>query len=247
VLDWRLPNSLSRLPSTQQVGVLVELHAVMRDSGFDAGAVCRELAIDPALLADMENQIPFDELAMLLLKCSEATGQPDFGVIIGAEARLKHLGPVGRLLACAANLGDMLRDFVANHRLHVRGAGPCLMTRPDDGLLIGCRTHQSAHPGARSISLAAMSFGFSVFEELTELEPAAVLFSCALPCDVELFRKAFGRAQLRFDAEHFGLLYRSGALTRPAVGADGDAVSEYFGVVESDEQPAHLPEGNGPA
>ena len=67
--------------------------------------------------------MPFPDVSELMLKCAQATGRDDFWLVLGASARLHHLGIVGALLSAAANLGAALVDFVANHPRYVRGAG----------------------------------------------------------------------------------------------------------------------------
>jgi AraC-like DNA-binding protein len=47
-----------------------------------------------------------------------------------------------------------------------------------------------------------------------------VLLSLPQPEDPSPYRRAFGRAKLVFEAEHFGLIYTCSALTRPILTAD---------------------------
>jgi AraC-like DNA-binding protein len=65
-----------------------------------------------------------------------------------------------------------------------------------------------------------MAFARSVLSELCGVEPTRVLLSRARPEDLAPFRRAFGRAKLIFEAEHFGLVYSRTALAKTIPTAD---------------------------
>jgi AraC-like DNA-binding protein len=65
-----------------------------------------------------------------------------------------------------------------------------------------------------------MAFARSVLCELCSVEPTRVLLSLPQPEDIAPVRRAFGRAKLVFEAEHFGLIYPRAALAKAIPTAD---------------------------
>ncbi len=76
--------------------------------------------------------------------------------------------------------------------------------------------------GSVAFSAGAAAFGRSVFWELCGTDPTRVLLSLPQPKDLAPFRRAFGKAKLVFEAEHFGLIYSRSALARTIPSADRD-------------------------
>ena len=183
-------------------------------------AVLAALGLRPDALSDVEARLPFPVVSDLVLKCEEATGRQDFSVVLGASARLRHLGIIGKLLSAAADFGSALVDFVANHPRYVRGASTYLIDWADDAILIGHRVHSPGLRGSAAFSSGAAAFGRSVFAELCSVEPACALLSLPRPADPSAYKRAFGRAKLVFEAEHFGLVYSRAALAKTIPTAD---------------------------
>lgn len=206
-------DDIENLP-LQRVGVLVEIPRLLREMGVDPEPLLKRLGVDEALLSDIDRRLPFAVVSELMLKCAEATGRDDFSLVLGASARLSHLGIIGKLLTAASDFGSALRDFVANHPRYVRGASTYLVDWGEDGLLIGHRIHSPGLRGSAPFSAGAIAFGRSIFFELCGAEPMRALLSLPPPDDPSPYKKAFGRAKLVFEAEHFGLVYSRAALSR---------------------------------
>jgi AraC-like DNA-binding protein len=219
----RPANSVSEGPGIaplQRAGVLVEIPRLLTEMNVEPEAVLASLGLLPTALSDIEARLPFSIVSDLILKCVEATGCADFSLILGASARLSHLGIIGKLLSTAADFGSALVDFVANHPRYVRGAITYLIDWGDDGILIGHRVHSPGLRGSAAFSAGAAAFGRSVFAELCGVEPTRALLSLPRPVDPSPYRRAFGRAKLVFEAEHFGLVYSRAALAKPVPTAD---------------------------
>jgi AraC-like DNA-binding protein len=204
----------------QRAGVLVEIPRLLREMDVEPEAVLGSLGLAEAALSDIEARLPFAVVSNLMLKCAEATGREDFFLALGASARLSHLGIIGNLLTSAISFKAALIDFVANHPRYVRGASTYLLDWGDDGILIGHRVHYPGLRGSASFSAGALAFGRSVFAELCGVEPTRALLSLPQPAEPAPFRKAFGRAKLVFEAEHFGLVYSRSALAKRIPTAD---------------------------
>ncbi len=199
----------------QRVGVLFEIPRLLRELNVEPSLFLAGLGLDKDELSDIEGRLPFSLVSELMLKCAEATGREDFNLILGASARLRHLGIIGSLLSAAADFRSALTDFVANHPRYVRGASTYLIDWEDEGLLAGHRVHFPGLRGAASFSAGAIVFGRAIFAELCGVEPTRVLLSLPPPADLSPYKRAFGRAKLVFEAEHFGLVYSRAALMTP--------------------------------
>jgi AraC-like DNA-binding protein len=204
----------------QRVGVLAEIPRLLREMNVDPDSFLVGLGVDKATLSDIEGRLPFPLVSELMLKFAEATGREDFNLIVGAAAGLRHLGIIGKLLSSAPVFRTAAADFVANHPRYVRGASTYLIDWGEDGLLIGHRVHYPGLRGSALFSAGAMAFGRVVFAELCGVEPTYALLSLPRPADLSPFKKAFGRAKLVFEAEHFGLVYSRAALAKPIPTAD---------------------------
>jgi AraC-like DNA-binding protein len=219
VAPSRLAQVDDRLP-LQRVGVLVEIPRILKEMNVEPEPILATLGIHRAALSDTDAWLPFPVISELLLKCVAATGREDFSLVLGAEARLRHWGIMGKLLSAAADLRSALVEFVANHPRYSRGASTYLIDCGADGLLIGYRVHHPGLRGSAAFSLGAAAFGRGVFAELCGVEPTRVLLSLPRPQDLLPHRRAFGRAKLVFEAEHFGLIYSRSALAKPIPTAD---------------------------
>jgi AraC-like DNA-binding protein len=222
--SFSLPvNSVSERLGTaplQRAGVLVEIPRLLREMNVEPEAVLASLGLAPTLLSDIEARVPFSLVSDLMLKCGEATGRDDFSLVVGASARLRHLGIIAKLLSAASDFGSALVDFVANHPRYVRGASTYLIDLGEDGIFTGHRVHSPGLKGSASFSAGAIAFGRSIFAELCGVEPNRVLLSLPRPDDPSPYKRVFGRAKLVFGAEHFGLVYSRAALKRPVPTAD---------------------------
>jgi AraC-like DNA-binding protein len=204
----------------QRVGVLTELPRLLRKAGIEPGPVLAAAGVHPHMLDDIESLLTYEQFSQLTVETVRATQNDDFFLLMGATARPDHLGILGRYIATGPNLSSALTDLVTNHPRYVRGGGPYLLARRNGDLLIGYRTHLPGIRGATHIARGALSFGCSVFRQLTGVEPAAILVSVPPPPDVTPYRRIFGRGPISFNAEHFGLVYSKASLSTPISTAD---------------------------
>ena len=217
------PSRLARLddrPPLQRVGVLVEIPRVLCEMNVDPEPLLAGLGSHRAALSDVDGWLPFPVISDLVLSCIAATGREDFPLVLGASARIRHWGIMGTLLSAAPNLHAALVEFVANHPRYARGAGAYLVDCGEGGLLMGYRIHYPGLRGSAAFSLGAIAFARSVLSELCGVEPTRVLLSLPRPEDLAPYRRAFGRAKLIFEAEHFGLVYSRAALGKTIPTAD---------------------------
>lgn len=204
----------------QRVSVLVEVPRLLAEAGVDPEPVLRAAGIHAGLLADADGMLPFEQFSELMVQCAEATGRDDFDMVIGASGRSQHLGVLGSYMACGPTLATAVDDIVTNHPRYVRGGGAYLFDTADGDILIGYRTHSPGIRGARHIARGAVAFGYRVFKQMSGVTPKAVHMSLPSPGNSSDYREPFEGTPIRFDAEHFGLLFSRASLRTPNIKAD---------------------------
>jgi hypothetical protein len=102
--------------------------------------------------------------------------------------------------------------------------------------LIGYAIHQRGTEGVDHFYDGTMAFAFNGIRELYGALPDEVLLARKLPPDVHPYHRLF-QAPVRFDAEQTALVFASGQLERPVLGADDrqraileEAVAKYWAV-----------------
>jgi AraC-like DNA-binding protein len=210
----------------QRVGVLTEIPCLLRELNVGPDPLLGRLGMDPSALSNIDAWLPFPLVSELLMDCVESTGRDDFALILGASARLQHLGVIGKLLSTAPDFGATLVAFVGNHPRYVRGASIYLVDHAEHGIIVGHRVHHPGLRGSAHFSLGAMAFGRRVFDELCGVEPTHALLSVPTPDDSSPYKQAFGRAKLVFESEHFGLAYSRDFVTKRIPTADPTSHAE---------------------
>jgi hypothetical protein len=66
-----------------RVSILTEIPPLLRELGHDPGQVLAEAGLDPALLNDPDNTIPFHAVGALIENCVMLTGCDHFGLLLG--------------------------------------------------------------------------------------------------------------------------------------------------------------------
>ena len=190
-----------------RVGPLVGVPQMLRELGVNPAEMIDEIGLDPGLLDNPENTIPFVTVGRLLSWCAARTQRSHFGLLLGKKLGLSALGLVGFLARHSANVDSALRDLILHLHLHDRGAVPVLSVEQDVAVL-GYAIYQSGVEGTSLIYDAAIAIAFNIMRELCGPAwlPTEVLFSHHRPGDIEPYRQFF-RVPLRFDMEQSALVF----------------------------------------
>lgn len=201
-----------------RVGILVGVPGLLRDLGVTPDPVIAGAGIDPPLLDDTEASVSFVRAGALLRACAEATGRPEFGLLLGQRAGLAEFGLVGRLMRSASTLGEALLDFTTNQHRYTRGAAVFLSVH--DGITFyGYALHVPGVEALELINDAAIGAGFNMVRELGGFAPEGVHLSRRKPADVAPYRRFFGFVP-RFDAEQNAVTFPARRLATPVRTAD---------------------------
>ncbi|HZD32097.1 MAG TPA: AraC family transcriptional regulator ligand-binding domain-containing protein, partial [Candidatus Angelobacter sp.] len=221
----------------QRVGILVELPHLLRELGADPAAVVSDAGLDPDVLLDPENVIPFLALGRLLQRCVEVTQVTHFGLPLGQKSVLRHYGLVGQLMRNAPNLGTAMGDIAVNQRRYVRGSVPYLLVQGDTAFW-GYAVHAPSFPAVEQLLDVAVATGIRMMWELAEATPDEVMLSRLKPADPGPYYRMLGPT-LRFDADQTALAFSTTLLQKPVLNADprlrrtlDDAVSKYWAVAQ---------------
>jgi AraC-like DNA-binding protein len=204
--------------SRHRVGVVAELPSLLLSLGLEPGSVIAQAGIEPGLLDDPENRIPFHALGSLLETCAMATGRADFGLLLGARGGTKSLGVIGQLMRNAPTLGRAIFDLCGNQQRYISGAVAYLAVR-DGTAFWGYGVHIPGAPAVGHICDGALGVGAKVLRELVGRAPEFVLVAQPAPRDGALYRQVFG-SQVQFDAEQHAIAFPASWLSLPVKGAD---------------------------
>jgi AraC-like DNA-binding protein len=205
---------------TVRVGGSAAIPAVLEQLGFDPAHILAETGVDPALFDDVDNVISFAARGRLVDHCVNRTGCRHFGLLLGQQAQLQHLGLLGSLVLSAPDVATALRSLVRFSQAHVRGAVVTLEVY-GPSVRLG---YASVHPEVEAtdqLSDGAIAFLFQILRKLCgpAWRPTEVLFARREPEDVELFQQFF-RAPLRFNALQFAVVFPAGWLRHRLPAAD---------------------------
>ncbi len=198
--------------SVQRCGVLTELPQLLRDLGADPKSAFSKFGFRESDFDSIDNSLPFAHAVALLEYCAQSTSCASLGILLGARGRLRHLGLVGQLMSCAPTLRQAIRDLVDNHHKYARGGAPYLIGS-NGGIMVGYR-FTVPMPGFRQFLLAALSFGNSLFFEVSGKRPSKVLVAHKRDEMAEDIEKAFSSVDVLFDQSHYALIYRDHVLDR---------------------------------
>lgn len=203
----------------QLVGSLCRYPKLLEELGASPDAVCRLAGLGVADLADPAALIPFSTFGKLLVAGCEATGREDIGLLIGARAELRLLGPVGDFMLNAPTLRQALEDLARQHTRYIRGAAVYLLP---DGLdmAVGYTIYQAPASGLDLVSDAVAAAALRYVQELAgDTTGAEILLSRMRPSNVQPWSGALG-VPVRFNCEHTAVFIPRRLLDVPVLGAD---------------------------
>lgn len=220
------PVSLSRSglqPVTEgyvRVAPLSAAPDLLRNRGLDPVEVFASVKLDPSLLDDPDNTIPFAKAGQLITHCVERTGCDHFGLLLGEQCGPHTLGLVGLLISHASNVGSALRSTVGYLHLHDRGAVASLLVA-DGTAYLGYAVAKTDIEGTEQIGATAMAIACNIMRGLcgAEWTPSEVLLARRRPASTQPYRRFF-RAPVRFDSAQNALVFPATWLHQPLPEAD---------------------------
>lgn len=187
----------------QRVGQLTELPTLLRELGADPANVLGRIGLSMGDLADPERRLPYASIAAILGESARASGCSHFGLLLGAQWRLEHMGLPGELAANCATVGQAIQKFTALHWLNASG-GVAYLGRREGVTTLGYAIYEpGVADGVQHAYDCTLAIGVVMLRQLSgngSWTPAVVRMSRARPSDPKPYQRLFG-APIQFDAE----------------------------------------------
>lgn len=208
--------------ATVRVGVLTTAPALLRSLGVAPADALAAVGLASDLLDDTDNHIGFRARGRLLSVCALMTRCAHFGLLLGQQGRLSHLGLVGFLVQHSPDVGTALRNLERYLQLLAPGGTPKL-TVWEGRAVLGYEIHEPDIEGREQLEDAAMAVGCNILRSLcgANWKPLEAGFTHPKPKDTRPF-SGFFRAPLRFDAAENGIAFSADWLTSPLPTADDE-------------------------
>ena len=179
-------------------------------SGVTAASLYRAVNLDPSVLLDVDNRIPFRQLVDLYEKAAQLTGDNNFGLHVGETVDPKVFDVVGYSALNSSTLGDAFKRVQRYHSIWTDGAAFVLETSNETSAIVYrylddtiSETRQDSEMTLATVTTLCRNIASPQFT------PTAVEFEHDAPANIsehhELFRcpLEFGAGvnRLRFNSE----------------------------------------------
>ena len=198
-----------------RVGGAMALPAMLRELGADAEAIIAGSGLDPEILADPENVIPFLTLGRLFEQAVQATRRDHIGLLLGQLSSTRSLGYLGLLAENSPNVRTALDNLVRYFHIHDARGVPILEVSKGTASL-GYTIFENSIVGGPEIVDFAVASLFNILRRLCgpSWQPLEVGLPRQRPRNTRPHDAAFN-APLRFGAEHGVIVFSTDWLTQP--------------------------------
>lgn len=186
--------------------------SIIRSLGGNPETLLGELGYDLRLFENPENRLSISARNKIVVHCAQRTHCPHFGLLIGQQNGLHTFGLVGLLVKYSADVGSALASLIRYTHIQVRSGEVNLLVDRNMAMLTW-QLHGKGLVGLDHVGDATIATLHNVMRELCgpDWRPSEAWFAHRMPEDVGPYRRFF-RIPLRFDAEHFALVFAAGYL-----------------------------------
>ncbi len=187
-------------PPTRLVLGLVALPTLIRRLGADPDSIFAAAGLDPRLLAEPSNRIPYPPLLRVLNDAASLTGCPHFGLLAGGTWQLASMGVVGEVARHSPTVGLALHELITHQHLNAEGTLAFLLHH--NGFVdLGYAVCTPFAESTIQLYDAALAVSVNILRELCGAgwNPTEVFLPHSPPADVAPFQRYF-RSRLRFDS-----------------------------------------------
>jgi AraC-like DNA-binding protein len=190
-------------------------------AGVDYGALLRQAGIDPVLLGDPENRVPFHRYVALLEAAAAATGDDLIGMRLGAMQSIQMIGILGYVIQASPNVRTQIHQASRYFALHQEGAA---LTLREHGAQVEFiytvfDPNVSLH---RQDAENTMAITVSLWRSATGIHdwaPTSVHFEHPAPLKAQELVRFFG-CPVHFSDSFDGIRFAAGFLDTPIRTAD---------------------------
>jgi AraC-like DNA-binding protein len=212
-------------------------------AGVEPEELYRAVNLDPIILNDPDNRIPFAQLVALYEHAARLTGDDAFGLHVGERADPRLFDVLGYMVVNSPTMGEALHRLVRYHSIWSEGAS---FNLDISGSLVsltyeylGGRSDVSRHDCEMTLSIAV---SFSRRVTGVDWTPREISFQHAKPKSTAEHQRIF-RAPVRFNRPDNMLVFDISLLSLPIIKADA-SLCEILDR-QAQEQLARLPRREG--
>jgi AraC-like DNA-binding protein len=206
--------------ATLHIASISQIPEVLRDLGADPAQVCAAAGFDYTLFNDPASLITYREASHLFRVCTESTGCPHFGLLLGQKSGLDGMGLIGLLAKYSPEVRTALQTLVRFMHLHIRGAVKSFEESGNEAIL-SYAIHAPNAEATDQMADASLGTLSNVMVALCgpRWKPIEVWFEHRRPFDAAPFRRFF-QAPLRFDMHQNALVFAASWLNQPLPAAE---------------------------
>ena len=198
--------------TTQRVGPLSELPALLQELGADVEAVFAGSGVDPAAISP-DLRLAFPDLLSLLERAARMADCPHLGLLLGLRFEMiRHHGIIGELMHTAPTLKQALVDCVTWQLGYSSGA-IVYLNRLGDRYAFGYGTYEVSSPGSRVLYDIIVGIASGMVHELSDgrVKPVEVHFSHRENGDGQTYRQLL-RLPVQFNQHRTCVLIDAAAM-----------------------------------
>ena len=188
--------------------------------GVDCTSLFTELGMDYAALNDPDARFPQDGMTRLWQRAVALSGNPAIGLNMAQVVRPASFHVVGYALMSSRNLRDGFTRLVRYQRIIGEGADLNFLPQPD-GYALTLAIHGDRLPPARQSAEASLAYCLAFCRWMTgkPIRPREIRLQGPPPADLAPYQQVF-QAPLKFNAEHYGLIFERADLETPLPSAN---------------------------
>jgi AraC-like DNA-binding protein len=196
------------------MGTVMVIPSLLQSLGVDPEQVLAEAGVDLTLFADPEHRLSLAAHNRIVQHCADRTRCPHFGLLVGQQDGLQSLGLLGLLVKYSADIQSALESLARHLRVQVQGARVSL-TVEGNWAILSWEIHERGVEAIDQVGDGAIAVYYNILSELcgSDWKPSEAWFAHRRPANVAPFREFF-KAPLRFEAEHFALVFPASLLKR---------------------------------
>ena len=189
-------------------------------SGVTADRLYKAVSLDPSVLLDPDNRIPFAQLVDLYEKAAQLTGDANFGLHVGETVNPTAFDVVGDCALNSPTLGDAFTRVARYHSIWTDGALFTLEHSGETSAIVYryADTSLAEHRQDSEMTLATVT-ALCRNMAAPDFSPTAVEFQHDAPADITEHIRLF-RCPIEFRAASNRLSFNSTSLSLPIERAD---------------------------
>lgn len=207
-------------PPTIQVKAVVKILDAAAHAGVQPIALCRTVGLDPKLIDDPDNRIPFAQFVALYEQAARLTGDDAFGLHVGERTSPTRFDVLGYVVINSPTFGAAFDRLARYHAIWTDGAGFTL-TEAGPHVRLSYNYVAGVAPPRRHDCEMTFAIAVAFTRRMTGVawQPHAVAFEHPQPADITEHARIF-RAPLRFAQPRNELVFDRALLALPLIRAD---------------------------